>query len=204
MMEPNLEEQYERIEEVIGEYRAFGHWGLWRALRPDKLIRLLIFFGKLPARSKIMTRENIKRVFEIIYSEDERNSPFYEIIIGPHSLHKLSCFVEQRYPDISYENLLKMHEISRIKIKVETPAKAIGFILAVGSLFLRAVPQVVVESFNIEYTSYQITTFWILVATLFYISDIVAIWYLVLYRRKQINKQTKDVIEYTVSRIKAR
>jgi hypothetical protein len=208
-MDINLQEQYRQVETTIAEYRRFLRKALWRSINPLTFVRFMILSTKVHTRRKKDASPNdrflvlTKRMTEIVYSSEERKDPFYEIGLGPDSLHRFSCFLESKHPDISFENLLTMHEISDLQIKAANPAKLFGFALAGGSLFLKTVPQVVVESFDIDYTQYQITTFWFLVAALAYIAIAVALWYTSEYRRIQVSKLAKEVIEYTAARIKA-
>jgi hypothetical protein len=207
-MGPNLQEQYEQIEELVGEYRSFIQKIIWRGLRPRIYIRFMMLFLKGAVNSNGASpserrRELIKRVVEMVYSAEERKNPFCEIGVGPHSLHKLSCLVERTYPNTPFEHLIKMQEISDIRINAWKPAKLFGFVLAAGSLFLKTVPQPLVESFRITYASYQIVVFWVTVAVLAYVSLIIAIWYGTGYKQNQVSKLTKEVIEYTAARIKA-
>lgn len=208
-MDINLQEQYRQVETTIAEYRRFLRKALWRSIKPFTFFRFMILAAKVHTRkrkNKDVSRNFLvlsKRMTEIVYSSEERKDPFYEIGLGPDSLHKFSCFLENKHTDISFENLLTMHEISDLQIKAFNPAKLFGLVLAGGSIFLKTVPQVVVESFDIDYTNYQITTFWILLAALGYVAVVVALWYMSGYRRIQVNKLAKEVIEYTVARIKA-
>ena len=205
-MEVNLQEQYLQVEKIIGEFQSFISKSLWRAIAPFSLIKIIILLLRPIAitesgiSEKDRSRLMIKRITEILYSEDERKNPFYEIGLGPNSLHKLSCFIEQKYPDISFEHLLTVHKMPDVGAEVPKPGKLFGLVFASGSIFSKTVPQPIIESFNISYIDYQIYTFWAFVLALVYCSIIVAMF----YPTYRVRKLSREVLEYTSARIKAR
>jgi hypothetical protein len=208
-MEVNLQQQHASIRKIVREYRHFIRQPAWRVIRPDTFFKMLLMLNKSSHVLRSCTssaqrmREMTKLMFEILYSTEEKNSPYYNIGMGPYQLHKLSCFVQNKYPDYSYEHLLKVNEIWDLRISARNPAKLFAIILAAGSLLLKTVPQVGVETLNIDYARYQIVSFGIMVASLVFITILIVSWYATKYERYQENKHTKEIIDYTVARIKA-
>ena len=204
----NLQQQYESIDSLVEDYQQFIRKLFWRILRPSTYFKGMRLFMKLflsgdQRRQKEKMAEFTREMADLIYTPDEKKSDFYPIAVNAYPLHHLSCLLEKNHPDFAYGHLLKVHEISDLRIKRSNPFELFGYALGASSLLSKTVPQAVVESFGVDYTQYQITTFWGLVFALVYIGFIVAVWYSTHFKTKQRRKITKEVIEYTAARFKA-
>ena len=205
----NLYEQYECIEDEVRIHYDFIKKVIPRLLWPPTYVKAMYWFANSMWNKKYgktrSTREGIfsKKLANLIYNETEKKTEYFTISSSPFPLHELSLHIEKKFPDFAYKHLLRIHERSDMRIKAGNPAKLIGVVLAAGSLLLKTVPRPVVESFDVEYSEYQIVSFWIFIGALFYVSLFLGLWYYTWGKRNRLNRLIKEVIEYTVARQEA-
>jgi hypothetical protein len=207
LMEQNLEEQYELIETLIEDYYSFVDRILKRSFSLPMIIKTisLMLSNFIDRKNSFKAKERMlgKQLAEMVCSEDDRKSIYYQIVIDPHVLHKLSCLVEQKYPNIVYEQLYKEHEISHIRNQSALLMKVFGFVLAVGTILLKTVPKEVVDWLNIDYLKYQLISVGMVGVFLAYTTSFIILWYKTKYQRKRVYELTNELIEYTALRLKA-
>lgn len=145
-----LEEQYDRIVEILSSYHDYSTRIIKRIVlrAPGKkyLLDILIpidvaisFFFKRIYNWHHITDE-MKQLIDQTLSDEERSNPFSDIILSNYPNEALAEKIEHDLPNVSFVQIARLH-----KLKDEPPRwfnlkVLITGILAVGLFFLRLVP----------------------------------------------------------------
>ena len=198
-MKNNLQKQQNLVENEVIEYRRYLMRGIGRAFLPHNLLKMLFIWLKSSIEFKFGNSKQNHKVkwddllMNIIYSEDEIKSPFFEIAREPHTLHKLSCYIKNKYPEISFCKLIKIQELSNINNKLPKIKTTILLILTIGSVLLTLVPKELISYLDIDYASFKIGSFLVFLA-IFIFGVIFSISF---YFSNEIKRLLEEVIRYS-------
>ncbi len=90
--------------------------------------------------------------------------------------------------------------MSDVGAEVPKLANLVGLVITVGSIFLQTVPKPVIDLFNISYDEYEIFTFGAIVMALIYCLTLGSMF----YKINNVRKLSREVLEYSSARMKAR
>ena len=152
-MKPNYLLQYDQVVTYLEAYLAFIN---------RIFIRLQLESIKSPFRSMRQSRaalrdmrplsgrspEQYKSIIANAVTIEDKQNPYYEILMGDYNFDSLATGVLKQFPDFDVEKLKTVHEIKKEQItRTHVVRQTSGWILAGGTILLRSIPESIVARF---------------------------------------------------------
>lgn len=160
----------------------------------------------LAVSTSVKTDSEYRKEIYKLSKMDERQSPYFRVLVSEYPLEALAERLQQRFPTADFNTICRLYEaraphVPQIKDllgRLGRPGIA-GVIYGIGTLILRTVPKALLTRFGIVIDTFNIVVFVATLVLVIYIGGIALVFSIMLDKHTKRIKRVHDYIQRVLS-----